>query len=378
MTVVTASLIDADGEPLRRVFVEHIGLFDVSLGWKLTDGNGSVTADAGQGFDRVDLRVHCRNAVLRVVDDSDLVPGTSHVSVKVSVGHGETVPIGSFGDHFRILVQAQEVYDTVWRQFRPYNRSGRGSFPLGRRFSVKDTFALSPTCEAAFPDRFPIAELSFVEPVGVFNSQMPIAHLKRSDRLFGSGTADRSLVPHELGHVMHFAALRPATRVLFETGYLAHITTAAATGGSVFHEFAQKTSPLVAFVEAAGIFSHRFHFFATKVAPNLSGSDLRQAFFRDELSPNRSLPDVLVDSCPRAGTLDGTVVTPSVTTESVEGAVYGAIYLDLARRIGLREAVGLMLDSNATTFGELQNYIHGRGDSEWTAAIDAVAITWLM
>lgn len=378
MTVVTAALTDNGGVPLRRVFVEHIGLFDVSLGWKLTDANGSVTFDAGPGFDRLDLRVHCRNSVLRVVDDSDAIPGTSRIHVKVNVGNDEVAAVGSFSKHFRILSQAQDVYDTVWRQFRPYSRSSRRAFPLGRKPSVADTFALSPTCEAAFPDQFPVASLTFVEPVGVGNNLMPLAHIKTDPRLFGTATADPSLLPHELGHVFHFAALRAATRAQFETGYLAHLTTATATGGNLFHGFALKTDPLVAFVEAAGIFSERFLFFAKRVEPTLTGADLRQAFFQDELSGNRSLPDVLVDDCPRAGQLSGGVVDPSVTTNAVEGSVYGAIYLDFARRVGLREAVGLVLDSNALDFGDFQIYVHGRGNQAWTDAIDEVAVTWQM
>lgn len=81
MTVVTAALSDADGVPLRRVFVEHVGVLGLGLEWALTDADGSITFDAGFGFDRIDVRVHCRNSVIRVVDDSDVVPGTSHIHV---------------------------------------------------------------------------------------------------------------------------------------------------------------------------------------------------------------------------------------------------------------------------------------------------------
>lgn len=378
MAVVTAALTDIDGVPLRRTFIEHIGLFDVTLGWTMTDGNGSFTLDAGIGFSRVDVRVHCRNSLMRVVDDSDSIPGTAHIGVKMNLGNGEVGQAGSFGNHFRILAQCQDVYDTVWRQFRPFNRNQRGPFPLGRRASVKATFDQSPTCEAVFPDKTPIAPLTFVEPVGVFNNFQPIVHIKPDPRLFGSASADRSLIPHELGHVLHFAASRASTRAQFETGYLAALAGAAVTGGSVFHKFDQVTSPLVAYIEAAGIFSERFFFFAKLVEPSLTGVDLRQAFFRDELSRDRSLPDVLDDDCPRAGELIARTIKPSVRFSDFEGAVYGAIYLDFARRVGLREAVGLVLDSNATTVNELLTYVHGRGNTEWADAIDAVATTWQM
>ena len=59
------------------------------------------------------------------------------------------------------------------------------------------------------------------------------------------------------------------------------------------------------------------------------------------------------------------------------GRVAGG-YLDFAVRVGLREAVGLVLDSNATTFAEFRAHVQGRGNPNWTAAISAVAVTWGM
>ncbi len=78
-----------------------------------------------------------------------------------------------------------------------------------------------------------------------------------------------------------------------------------------------------------------------------------------------------------AGRLSAGTVTPSLIGDDVEGSVYGAIYLDFARRVGLREAVGLVLESNAT-FDQLRTHVHGHGNAQVTAAIDAVAITWQM
>ena len=86
MAMVTAA-VRAGGVPLRRVFVEHRGAFGVSLGWTLTDENGSFTFDAGLGFNRVDVRVHGRNSVIRVVDDSDLIPGTAWVHLPITMGY---------------------------------------------------------------------------------------------------------------------------------------------------------------------------------------------------------------------------------------------------------------------------------------------------
>ena len=63
MALVTAA-ISVNGVPLRRVFVEHVGAFDVSLGWSLTDSNGSFTFDAGALWSAVDVYVHARSSCL--------------------------------------------------------------------------------------------------------------------------------------------------------------------------------------------------------------------------------------------------------------------------------------------------------------------------
>jgi len=61
----------------------------------------------------------------------------------------------------------------------------------------------------------------------------------------------------------------------------------------------------------------------------------------------------------------------------VEGAVYGAIFLDLARRIGLREAVGLYLDSvdnSVLSADDFHNLVINEGDFD--DDIIAVRNTW--
>jgi hypothetical protein len=382
MAVITAS-VTIDGQPLRRAFVEHLAPFWFgSLGFDLTDSNGRFSFDSVFLSNQVDVKIHCQNSVIRVVDGD--VFNVPPISFTTTVTNGATINITTKIDNYRILNSCLDVYDTVWRQFRPYNRVSRGSFPLGRKSNLRNTFSSNKRLELSYPDNFP-SQLAFVEPSGLSNNGFPIAHIKHrtiDGRLFGEGDAvspnhDASLLPHELGHVFHFAAMSTGIRFEVETAYLAYLA-GALVNGTLFHDVDVVTSPLVAYIEASGIFSERFFFFKKLVRPDLNGVNLRSAFLQDELSASPSLPGVLTDSYIQVGTRGANgAITPLVPTgDNVEGSIYGAIYLDFASRVGLREAVGLVLDSNATTFDEFRLYILGRNNNQLTAAINAVRQTW--
>jgi len=378
MARVTAN-VKVSGQPIRRAFVEHTGPAGIgSLGWSLTDNNGSFTFDAGLLASRVDVRVYCQNAVIRVLDGGLPVPVP--VSQMINVGNGDSVNVSGQRDHYKILNQALDVYDTVWRQFRPFNRSTRGDFPLGRKPSLRETFSDSKRLELSYPDSFP-SPLAFVEPSGLNNSGFPLAHIKirtRDGRLFCEGDAnganhDASLLPHEMGHVFHFSSLTLSTRISIETQNIGFILTHIS---NPYHKVTLQTTPFVAFIEAVGIFSERCFAFKKQVEPSLSGVALRKAFFRDELGAQR-LNSVLIDSYDNVGKKDNAGrVQPNLTGNDVEGAIYGAIYLDFASRVGLKEAVGLVLDSNSTDFADFKQHVEGRGDPAWRSAIRAVARTW--
>jgi len=350
------------------------------LGWDLTDENGSFTFDAGFLADKVDIRVYCHNSVLRVLDGGFPIPTPVH-QVIGGVANGDTKEIPQQRDFYRILATSLDVYDTVWRQFRPFNRDGRGDFPLGRKDTVLETFEKARRIELSYPDLSP-APRAWVEPAALNNGNFPLVHIKHRDsdgRLFGEGDSevadhDPSLLPHELGHAFHFAVQTTTTRQSLEAQFAGFILTHLS---DPTHQIDKKTVPAVAFIEAAGHFSERFFFFRKRVEPQLSGEDVRRAFFRDELR-TQSLRNELIDPYFTVGTQTGTVVTPVLTGPDSEAAVYGAIYLDFARRVGLREAVGLVLDSNASTFAEFKQHVAGRGNESWRTAIGAVATTWGM
>ena len=182
------------------------------------------------------------------------------------------------------------------------------------------------------------------------------------------------IIPHEFGHAMHFSAASGSTRANYEAQYIGFLATHLA---DPTHDVEKTTTPFVAFIEAVGIFSERFFFFKKLVRPDLDGVQLRQAFFKDELD-HQSLatgPNHLRVYIP-VGSRAGGVITPVRRGSSVEGTIYGAIYLDFANRVGLREAVGLVLESQATSFQEFHTYVAGRGNPVWLAALDAVRVTW--
>jgi hypothetical protein len=382
MTVVTAS-VRIDGKPLKRTYVEHTGPFGLgSLGFYLTDGNGSFTIDAGLFSDKVDVKIHCQNSVVRVVNGASLNSG---IFFHAFVGNGEAINITDHVDHYKILNSCLNVYDAVWRQFNPYSISGRGDFPLGKKATIKNTFMDNKRIELSYPDAFP-SLLAFVEPSGLTNAGFPLVHVKNrieDGRLFGEADSINarnyaSLIPHELGHAFHFSALIANTRTKIEIEYLAWIANQTFNNRDATHNTTVVTVPIIAFIEATGMFSERFFIFKDKIEPMLSGSAIRQAFFRDELSQEPRLEVVLGRTYKQVGKKDENGnIQPLITVgDNVEGSVYGAIYLDLASRIGLKKTVDLVLHSNATTFDDFRLHILGKNVSQLTNAINAVKRTW--
>src|SRR5438552_16686906 len=105
MGLVTSN-IHVKGVPRRRAFVEHTdptGL--TSLGWAITDSNGSFTFDAGLFSNSRDIKSHCQNSVVQVLNAPVLRAPTD---IHVSVANGRTLKGENTGHndvlhHFRIL-----------------------------------------------------------------------------------------------------------------------------------------------------------------------------------------------------------------------------------------------------------------------------------
>jgi hypothetical protein len=276
------------------------------------------------------------------------------------------------------------VYHTVFRQFSPFRNRNRGDFPFGQSGSIEATRNRLPRIEVVYPDNS-LSILAFVEPVSV-GTGFPLIHIKHKAfdppgsngidrRLFGAPDpvpdpsnpipadirVDATLIPHELAHALHFALMSEITRRSVETQYIAWITGRIAAGLPPFHNTAIATTPFVAWIESLGIFSERFFFFRNRLNPPLSGLGERRAFPLDELAAVPLLQSTNLTGFSQVGQLDtaGNVV-PDVTEDNVEGAVYGAIFLDFARRVGLRNAVDQYLrssDNNVLTFDDFRNLI---------------------
>jgi hypothetical protein len=370
--------VNLRGAPLRRTYVSHFDALRVpqTLFFRTNDAGEVTVANAGLANatldptgpnGRITVTVYAQNSVVRVLDGNFPVP--VEVKQDFTVDDRGTININTDAeqqDHFRIMNRCLVVYHSVFRQFSPFRNRGRRDFPFGQAGSVEATRNRLPRIEVVYPDNSPVP-LAFVEPVSVGTGH-PLLHLKHKSidrRLFGDRNAnppiDATLIPHELAHALYFALMSEITRRSVEVQYMGWITERIASGLPPFHNTAIATTPFVAWIESLGMFSERFFFFRNRLNPPRSGLAERRAFPLDELAAEPLLQSTGLTGYSQVGHLDtaGNVV-PDVTADNVEGAVYGAIFLDFARRVGLRNAVDQYLnsmDNNVLTFDDFRNLI---------------------
>lgn len=359
---------------LRRALVQHtafgapIGLYITGDDGRLRDGNGDLGLNSFT--EAVDLRVLAFNSVVRapnlLMDHWIDVPGVRDNDTVVLSGSTEQL------DRFRVINRAAETYDRLFRQFEPFE--SRGDFPLGAPSSLDEAKDRDKRIEGVYPDGLP-QPLAFVEPRGT-NTGYPVVHIKekRSDRrLFGTHGSRPTLIASELSHALHFSLLSKSQREDLTTQYGSFIVSDLVTGGDATHDLGKETDPTVAFVEALDHFAERFTVFLRRNPSLAIGSATRTAFLQDQFDSGSP------------ASLSGPLATGTVTPEaglsssSVEGAVYGAIFLDLARRrgIGLARAVEAYFESKTTTFGQFRSWIEDNKPT-WATAIAQVSTTWGM
>jgi hypothetical protein len=378
-------------QPLRRAYVEHI-----AAGFRVFGSQLYRTNDQGQVIDRqgnfgidaipnlltnqIDIRVICHNSIVRIPN------GILDHFIDFSISDGDTVAIqnaNSSFDQFRILNRCAQVYSSVLQQFQVFS----SDFPLGLFNSLDKTRESNRRIDVLFPDSLP-QPLSFVEPKGL-STGYPVIHIKDTDpRLFG---ADRTLIPAELSHALHFSRLTDAQRQEIAVRYSSFIVSDFLSGGTSTHTMAADTDPTVAYIEAFDHFVHRFDRFI-RANRNLSGANLRNGFIRSELNVVESFTDQSgIVLATRFGTLTGGLNTGTYTPDpafltsgprsatSIEGSIYAAVFLDFARRpgVGLRTAVNAFVRSQALSFGEFRSWIHANRPN-LRAQIDQVRSTWTL
>lgn len=381
--------VQVNGRPLRRAYVEHL-VFGAGTGVYLTDNAGRIRDEQGnEGIDSLtpnaDIRVHCQNSVVRVLNGT-----ASNIAVHQdkSIVDGSVVNLNTTAeqdDHYAILNRCLLAYDVVFRQFRPYSGFTDADFPLGRKTSLRATRDQAKRIEVSFPSQFPLGTLAFCEPKSV-STRFPMIHIRSraSDgRLFGEGGDAPTLLPSELSHALHFSRFSASARGGIQNDFIGWIATDIANGGSGTHTIGARTSPKVAYIEAMDHFSSRF---AEHVRINVQGGgstllaqqamtpQIRRGFVAAELAGTPA-DGTAICSLDAQGQI---VPVAGLNGSDDEGSVFGCIFVDFARRTGLRTAVGAYLRSasaGATTFGEYRTWIRDN-QPQHLAAIDAARTTW--
>lgn len=374
--------------PLRRAYVEHL-VFGAPVATYRTDDQGRVINRLGNvGIDNptpnVDIRVLCQNSVVKVLNGA---AANAPIWQDFPASDGGTVTINTNAEqvnHYPLLNRCLNAYDTVFRQFRPFSAARDPDFPLGRRSDLTATKDQKKRIEVSFPDQFHLATFSFTEPKSLA-TQYPLVHFKQDTpidgRLFGVNGFGPTAVPAEMAHALHFSVLPASIREQIQNDFVRFIlvdcAVRAATTQNIddcgTHELGVRTTAMVAYIEALDHFSQRFSEFVRTGQSTETGANLRRAFFRAELASTNYWG--ATEGFQQAGTVAGNVIAPNFTGTDVEGAVYGAIFLDFARRVGTLTAVNAYLQSRALSFGEYREWIRNHRPQHWQD-IREVSDTW--
>jgi len=372
--------------------VEHVVLGVGQDQMYMTDNQGRVRSENGNlgitSFTgNADIRVLCQNSVVKVLDGN--TPGAPlAVNQDMAVVDGSTVNLNTNAeqdDHYAILNRCLLAYDVVFRQFRPFSDAAHPDFPLGRAASLRATKDQAKRVEVSYPSQFPMGSLAFAEPKSIATGY-PLIHIRNraSDgRLFGEAGSLPTLIPSELSHALHFSLFSAARRQAIQNDYIGWIASDLANGGNGTHAMGRRTSPKVAYIEALDHFSSRFGVYVRQVVQGgastlLTQQDMtpqiRQEFYRRELS-GAPVTGVAVATLDAQGRI---VPNAAFGGSDDEGSVYGCIFIDFARRVGLRTAVNAYLrsaTSGVITFGDYVTWINNNRPQH-LAAISAAQQTW--
>ncbi|MGH6848615.1 MAG: hypothetical protein ACREC0_14635 [Methylocella sp.] len=368
----------------------------------MTDLEGKIRDEYfNEGIDSLtpnaDIRVICQNPILRVLDGNLANIG---VYQDVSIADGDTVNLNTPAEqmnHYNILDRAHIAYEVVFRPLSFFANFPDPDFPLGRKSSLRATRDQAKRIDLSFPDQFLLSPLSFTEPKRL-NDDFPLMHIKSNDnRVFGTGGEAPTLISHELAHAFHFSKLTKAQRGRAQDKYLEFILASPISGVGPFHDFTMRTTPEVAYIEAAGWFSELFMEFmrarqgggSTLVRPEPITSEIHAEFVASEwLRVTESFFRIITSSVLRPWWPTPAAVPrfsrpiiyrgvrrPTVTGGDKEGAVYSAIFVDFAGLVGLDFAASTYFEANALNFGEYRNFVNQQHPNH-AAALETVRIFW--
>ncbi|CAI6096116.1 unnamed protein product [Clonostachys chloroleuca] len=336
----------------------------------MTDERGRVrNGDGDLGIysltDDADIRILGQNSVARILEGGPVPLVVLPVWVDTRIRDGSLIDLNT---------AAERNYNDVHKRFVPFSSlpADQDQFPLGKQRTLQAKKDQAERIEIVFPDNLP-QDLAFCEPMSI-STGYPLIHLKgrlqRFDpRLFGTATEQPTLIPSELSHALHFSRLDRTARSRVERDYVSFLLSDLAAGQGGVHKIGKRTSSMVAYIEAMDHFSSRFSVFLRQ--PGL-GVNVETEFVNRELSDTGNH---WLGRMPQAGIMTANVVSPKFKGSDDEGAIYGAIFLDFARRTTLAIAVEAYYGSQAISFGQYKSWVHIKM-SQHAADIDQVATDW--
>lgn len=345
--------IKLNDKPLKRVWVSHYDFWRVSNQTihRITNDSGKVTIPGVNG--NIKLRVHAQNSVVKILDGEQILP--LEISHEFSVSNGSTININTTSEkvkHFEVMNECLKVYDSIFRKVAPFNKRGRRAFPFGLKDSYTDSKNMLPRLELVYPDNS-LSNVSWVEPASIATSY-PLIHLK--------GGASINTIAHEMAHALYFSILPFSVRSSVEIRYLSYITERVMGGHNPGHFTGAVTSQFVAWIEAFGILSSKLYK-VKRDNPSFSWSALEAEFIR------REKESVFIEN--------NGVLEPKYKGDDVEGAIYGAIFVDLAERIGLKKSIEFYInsgDDNILEFDDFRNMLII--DTSYDDDVIAVSNAW--
>ncbi len=377
--------VELDRSPLRYTFVSYrpelgtTGFGDAIV--EMSDENGWAHFKQLPASTKGDFVVHAHNLAVRMLDGTNA--GVGEVALRFrNKGDRARLNVSPKNEtqfpHYQVMDRCYEVYETVFQSIAPFSGKSRGAFPHGGSDKPAHWHRRNPKVDCRFPEVLVPGKLPWVQPQSV-TSGVPLMHIKgpsQDRRLFGSGRTPATTIAHEYAHAIHFSLLPSMKRWELAAKYALWIGKELANGRSGTHRTDKKTSPLIAFIEAIGIFSQRFWMYATVVEPQLSGRALHAAFVADELSTQPSLSKVLPGYAPIATVRADGTIKPRLTGASTEGAVYGAIFLDFAHRTDLATAVNSYLRCQSFDAAGWKRHVSTVRKQRYRDDVVAVARTW--